>query len=246
LEVHTLNDSTNSLLSVKKNLVRLRVTIRGERPLLQYAFGESAIPLEKQERSGVAGNDPEEWRRTMMVTGQGQLYLRAANVFACIRNASKHTKRGRGSQAAVAATLQVEESVILLNRWLPKEGDPTRDVLAPVYIDVAGVRNPNTKGRNVRYRLAAGPGWECSFTLRWDKTLVSRPQMQAILRDAAILEGICDGRSIGNGRFEIVAIEELTNAEETTAEGSVEPAPADRLDKGPKAVRPLPNGAQVD
>ena len=220
------------------NLVRARVTIRGTRPLLQHAFGPESIPLEAQERTGKAGNDPEEWRKTKMVTKDGRLYLRSTNVFGCLRDASKYTKAGKSSiQSKMTATLQVEESVVLLNRSVPAEGDPpTMDMEAPVYIDVAGVRNPSTKGRNVRYRLAASPGWECVFTLLWDRTIVSRDQMRAVLNDAAVLVGIGDGRSLGKGRFTVVAFEELTDAEEATAEGSVGEVTADRVDQGRKKV----------
>jgi hypothetical protein len=153
---------------MKGNMVRARVRIRGTRPLLQHAFGPDAIPLEAQERTGVAGNDPEEWKRTMMVTGDGQLYLKPENVFSAIRDGAKHTKKGRGSiQPLMAATLQVEEAIILLNRHMPAGGEPPRDRTASVYVDVCGVRNPTTKARNVRYRLAASAGWECTFTLFW-------------------------------------------------------------------------------
>src|ERR1019366_9280479 len=128
-----------------KNIVRARVTIRGTRPLLQHAFGPESLPLEKGERTGVAGNDPTEWKKTCMVDAKGQLYIKPTYVFGCVRDAAKHTKKGKGSiQAVVAATLQVEESVILIDRFLP-EGEPTRDMDAPVYLDVCGVRNPSTK-----------------------------------------------------------------------------------------------------
>jgi hypothetical protein len=86
---------------------------------------------------------------------------------------ARYTKKGRGSiQASVAPTLQVDEEFILLDRWLQRE--PTTDKTQQVYIDVAGVRNPATKARNVRYRLAAGAGWKASFTIAWDVTIVSR------------------------------------------------------------------------
>jgi hypothetical protein len=79
------------------NIVRARVTIRGTRPLLQHAFGEDAIPVEKREKTGVAGNDPTEWKRTCLVTTDGELYIRGDMVFSCLRDASVHTKSGKGS-----------------------------------------------------------------------------------------------------------------------------------------------------
>jgi hypothetical protein len=202
------------------NIVRVHVRLRGIRPLIQKPFGRSAIPLpgEQEEKTGVAGNDPEEWRRAKMVTADGQLYIKSSYVFACLRDAAKHTKKGRGSiQPLVAATLQVEETIILLNRRMPETGDPPVDVPdAPVYIDVAGVRNPATKGRNVRYRLACSPGWECEFTIRWDKLLVTREQMKSVLKDASILVGLGDGRSIGNGRFLVTMWQELSQEQEAS------------------------------
>src|SRR5262245_37764429 len=141
---------------MSKNIVRARVTVRGTRPLLQHAFGPESLPLEKAEKNGVAGNDPSEWRRTCMLTKEGQLYIRGTYVFGCVRDGAKYTKKGKGSfQAIVAATLQVEESVILIDRFL--KGEPSRDPTEPVYLDVCSVRNPSTKGRNVRYRLACSP-----------------------------------------------------------------------------------------
>jgi hypothetical protein len=151
-----------------------------------------------------------------MVANDGQLYVRGTYVFSMIRDAARHTKKGKGSiQALVAATLQVEEERVMLDRWLPESG-PTADSSQPVYIDVTGVRNPSTKARNVRYRLAAAPGWAAAFTLLWDKTIVSRDQMRSVLNDAGTLVGLADGRSVGYGRFEVMRFEELS-AEASTA-----------------------------
>lgn len=192
------------------NMVRMRVTIQGTRPLVQHRFGPDAIPLEKGEKTGVAGNDPEEWRRSCMVDEGGQLYIPGTYVFGCVRDGAKHTKKGRGSiQSMVAATLQVEEAVVLLDRHMPKNGDPPTAPTAPVYIDICGVRNPATKGRNVRYRLACSKDWKCSFTLLWDKTIVPRDTMRAIMNDAGVLVGIGDGRSVGYGRFKVLSWEEV-------------------------------------
>src|SRR5207249_1516034 len=88
------------------NIIRARISIIGSRPLLQHRFGPEALPLEKAERTGVAGNDPTEWRRTSMVRPDGQLYVPGTYIFGMLRDAAKHTKRGKGSiQALVAATL---------------------------------------------------------------------------------------------------------------------------------------------
>ena len=189
------------------NILRAQVSIRGIRPLLFHAFGEDAIPLEKQEKTGVAGNDPEEWKRTVRHTATRQLYVDPSYAFGAIRDGARNVKKGRGSiQPSVAATLQIEDAVILLDRYLPEEPLP-RDPTLPVYLDVRGVKNPSSKARNVRYRIAAGVGWECGFGMIWDKIVVSRDEMREALRFAGQLGGLGDGRAIGFGRFELLKFE---------------------------------------
>lgn len=232
---------------MESNITRARVCVRGTRPLLQHAFGPESIPLEKGERNGVAGNDPSEWKRTCLVTPDGQLYIRGSYVFGCIRAGAFHTKKGRSSiQKQVAATLQVEEMIIPLDRHLPIDGEPKHnDYFAPVYIDVCGVVNKATKGRNVRYRLACSPGWHCTFTLFWDKTIVSRDQMKAAIIDGGRFAGLGDGLSVGYGRFEIESYEELGDAEETTAARGVGRSAADRFEKGQQQVPAVSGNGQA-
>lgn len=190
------------------NIVTAKVAIRGVRPLLWCAFTENTIPADgKKERTGVAGNDPIEWTRTYLADKNGRLYIEPSYVFGCIRDGAKHIKKGRGSiQALVAATLQVTDDRVYTDRVMP-EGEPPKDPEAPVYIDVRSVRNPATKARNVRYRVAASAGWETSFNILWDRTVVSRQEMEAAIIDAGRLCGLGDGRSIGFGRFEVVNFE---------------------------------------
>lgn len=182
------------------NILTAQISIRGTRPLLWHAFTPDAIPLQKGEKTGVAGNDPEEWKRTVLVTKEGQLYLEPTYIFGCLRDGAKYTKKNRGSiQALVAATLQIVDDRILLDRFLP---DPlTTDIDQPVYLDIRSVKNPATKGRNVRYRVAATSGWTLTTTIMWDKTIVSRQEMEAVAIDAGRLTGLGDGRAVGFGRF---------------------------------------------
>jgi hypothetical protein len=194
------------------NILTANLHICGTRALLIHRFGPDALPLEKQERTGVAGHDPEEWRKTVLMTKERQLYLEPSYIFACLRDAARHTKDGRGSiQPKLTATLQIEDDKVLLHREgspliVPDEPIPT-DTELPVYMDIRGVRNPTSKARNVRYRVAASPGWELNCRIIWDKTLVSRHQMEAILIDAGRLVGLADGRSIGFGRFAVQSFE---------------------------------------
>lgn len=188
------------------NMVRATVSIRGLRPMLWHAFGPDAIPLDgRKERTGVAGNDPEEWKKTVLTTKDGQLYVKPSYVFGMLREAAQYTKKGRGSiMKSVGATLQVtDDKVLVKGLFLPEE--LTEDTDSPVYLDVSSVRNPATKARNVRYRVAAKAGWEIDFNILFDRTIVSTGEMQSVCNDAGALVGLADGRSIGFGRFGVVS-----------------------------------------
>ncbi|KKM84046.1 hypothetical protein LCGC14_1303210 [marine sediment metagenome] len=181
-----------------------KISIVGKRPLMFHRFSVDAIPLEKKEKSGVAGNDPEEWKKTVLVTKERQLYIEDSYIFGCLRDAGKHTKVGRGTlQSKIASTLVVMEEQILLDRYLPTENELTTDKTHLVYLDIRGVKNPVSRARNVRYRIATRPGWKATFNIEWDGTVVNRTQMKSVLNDAGALCGLGDGRSIGNGRFEV-------------------------------------------
>lgn len=195
------------------NMLVARVRVKGTRPFIWHAFGPDSIPLEKQERTGVAGNDPEEWRKTVRRTKEGQLYATPEQVFGMMKEAAKYTKSGKGSiQKSLVATLQVTDNMLLMNRSLADGETPPIDPEAPLYLDVRGVVNPANKARNVRYRVASSPGWELTFHLLWDKTIVSRSQVEAVLIDGGKLVGLGDGRSIGMGRY---VVEEFTVENET-------------------------------
>jgi hypothetical protein len=55
----------------------------------------------------------------------------------------------------------------------------TQDNNESVYLDVRSVRNPTTKGRNVRYRVALSSGWKTEFEVIWENTLVASQQLEA-------------------------------------------------------------------
>ena len=198
------------------NMLRAMVTIEGIRPLFFHKFGRDAIPLEKQERTGVAGNDPEMWRRATSVTKDGQLYVDGQYAFSTIRNGGKFTKKGRATlQAPIEATLQVEETRILVDRYFPGFPNghvfdikavevPSEDSDEPIYLDVRGTKNPSTGARNVCYRIVASPDWHMTFHLLWDRTVISRNELEAVLIDAGKLVGIGNARKIGMGRFKVL------------------------------------------
>jgi hypothetical protein len=187
---------------------KAKVQIKGVRPLLFHAFSIDTISLERKERTGVAGNDPEEWKRSVLKLPTGQLYLESTYMFGCLREAAKYTKSGKSSmQSKVSSTLQILDDKILLDRYLPDEKEMTTDPTQAVYLDVRSVKNPSTRGRNVRYRVAVSPGWKLSCEFLFDCTVVDTKIMETVIRDAGALVGLADGRSIGYGRFEVTSIQ---------------------------------------
>lgn len=193
-----------------------QVAIEGVRPILWHAFGPDSIPIEKQEKTGVAGNDPEEWRRTVLMTTERQLYIKPSYVFGCIREGGRHVPKKRGTMMLdISGTMQVADPIIYIDRYVPEE-PLINEISEPVYLDVSGVKNPATKGRNIRYRVAACAGWHCSFNLFWDGTMVSRSVIEQAIIAAGQVVGLGDGRSIGNGRFIMLSFE-VSNAAKTPA-----------------------------
>lgn len=200
-------------------MVQAKVKILGTRDLLLHKFGPEALPLEKQEKEGVAGHNPNEWKKTVLATRDGQLYIEPTYIFACIRDGARNIKKGaRGTLAKdTAATLQVADDRVLLDRWMPEGRDiaPPLDPDEPVYLHVSGVRIGTA--RHVRYRVAAGKGWRTEFTIIWDNTIVSRDQMKSAIIDAGRLCGLADGRQIGFGRFVVEEMEIEDYAKTQTA-----------------------------
>lgn len=193
------------------NIKKARVKIVGTRPLLFHRFKVDILEKTgRKEKAGSAGNNPEEWRETFFADGEGHLFLPSIYLFSSLRDGSKYVKEGKGSiSKKVAATLQVMDDIVYLNRWMPKgyetiaTADFTQNPMDEVFLHVCGVVNPSTKGRNVRYRVACSPGWEAEFEILWDSSIVSQAQIKDVLDSTGTLTGLADGRGIGYGRFEV-------------------------------------------
>lgn len=197
------------------------VKIQGNKPLLWNHFGPEVIPLTTREKTGEAGNDPSEWRRTVLKTPKGQLYLEPSYIFGTIRDGAKHTTRKRGTlQPFVAATLQISDERILVDRFIPPKIESLEQAKdQPVYLDVQSVKNPATGARKVRYRVAASSGWKAEFTISWDNTMVSEHEMETAVGDAGRFAGLGDGRRIGYGRFEVLEFKVNGNGKELKVSG---------------------------
>ncbi|MGG0720142.1 hypothetical protein ABE096_21550 [Robertmurraya massiliosenegalensis] len=182
------------------------VKIRGIRPFIFNRFTEESIslPHEKKDLQGVAGKNPMEWKKTFNATREGELYIDGSYIHRCLINAAKFTKRGL--QAQLAATLEtVDDYLFFTNRSLPTDLNViTRNSNSEVYIDVRSVKMQRTSARHIRYRLALSKGWELSFSIIWEATVVGKELMESVCNDAGFLVGIGDNRVNGFGRFEVL------------------------------------------
>lgn len=181
------------------------VKIEGVKTLLFHAFREDALDR-KKSKVGTTGNNPEEWKSTVIMDEQRKLYLPSSYLFAPIKEAGKYSKIGRGNIVKyVAATLEISpDRIYLADRKVPEEDKLTKDPTQPVYLDVRSVVNPMTKGRNLRYRIACCAGWKCEFFMTWEDSVLSVNQMEQVIKDAGIMCGTGCGRAIGLGRFQIL------------------------------------------
>ena len=192
-------------------LCRMKLKARGTRPFLFHHLGIGFLSTDRKALSGSTGNNPDEWKTTVLHTESGQLYIPSSYIFGSFKNASAYTKVGRGTLTKkMTATLIVNTETVLMDKYLPEEKNlKVNDSTQEVYLDVRTVKNPSTKGSNLRYRVAVSKGYEFEFEIAWDTTIISDAHMQNVARDAGTLVGIGDGRSIGYGRFEILDAEFL-------------------------------------
>ena len=191
---------------------RARIKIKGKTALLFHKFSIDVLTNKSKQKSGSTGNDPEEWKTTIFNDGK-KLYMPGAYFFSTFLAGASYVKLGRGTIAKkLAGCMTVVTEKSYLNRELPDDPENIEtenmplDSSQPVYLDVRGVKNPATKGRNVRYRVALSPGWECSVEIEFDDTVISKDDIKRCVENAGKFSGIADGRTIGHGRFEVTEI----------------------------------------
>lgn len=196
--------------------ISAEVKIRGTRPLIFNLFSVDSIPLIKKAKSGVAGNNPDEWKTSFSSTVDNQLYLESRHIFACLRAGGKYIPKSRGTlESDIAATLQVNKEILLLNRYVHSFEEISNDPTELVYVDVRPVSRRGVK--NIRYRLATAPGWETDFQISWDSTLISPQQMESVCIESGNFAGLGDARKIGYGRFEVTDFKTMNLKEITYA-----------------------------
>lgn len=182
---------------------RAKISIEGIKPLLFHTF-----PIETL--SGTASKQGEdEWKTTVLMDQNRQLYVMNTYLQNAIIGGAQEIKVGRGNLSKkMASTLEVEEmKVFLEDRFVPADDQILKLDSELVYLDVRAVVNPMTKGRVVRYRVAAKAGWICNFHITWDDRIANKEQLKICVDNGGSFQGIGDGRKIGFGRFKVLSFE---------------------------------------
>jgi len=192
--------------------MKATVKIIGNKPIVFHKFNLEVITQMAKPKEGSAGNNPNEWKSSFWQEN-GRIFIPDHYIFSALKNGSVYTKVGRGSiQKSWVSAIVVETPKCFLNREIFADfekispEDIPQDSSKPVYVDIRMVANPNTKGRNVRYRLACSPGWETEFTISIDKTVVSQAQVKKVIEDTGKFIGLSDTRALGHGRFDVTSI----------------------------------------
>jgi hypothetical protein len=188
--------------------IHAKIEIEGIKPLLINTFPIDTLDAGKN-KSGIAGNDAEGWKKTVLMTEKRELYVFSSYLTGSIINGAKQIKVGKGNLSKkVGASLEcMDEKILFDGLIVPEEKDLTRLATDIVYLDVRSVVNPMTKGRNLRYRIATKAGWKIKTIISWDDVTVSKDHMKECVKNAGIYEGIGDGRKIGFGRFKLLSFE---------------------------------------
>jgi hypothetical protein len=160
----------------------INVTIKGISPLLMHKFTENEDGLEKK---------PAEYRaeRAAYRNETGDLCVPGINLQRCLVAAAAFSKgKGRSNLTTIVA------ACVLVSPVNVTLGTKTYE------IDVRPVVIPATKGRVLGYRPRLDQ-WSLTFTLEYDETLLSEPQIRKVVDDAGSRVGLLDFRPAKKGPF---------------------------------------------
>lgn len=179
----------------------------GTTAFLYNKFNIENVSKKVKTKSGSAGNDPEEWKDKIWVDNL-DLFVPAYYIFGSVTEGAHYVKEGKGSiKKKLMGCMIVKGEKFYMNRKLPKEiekletEEMPRDSSQDIYLDIRAVKNPMTKGKNVRYRLALKAGWEIDVCFEWDDTVLSRDNIKQAVEHAGKFVGVGDARLLGYGRY---------------------------------------------
>jgi hypothetical protein len=162
-------------------------------PMLHH--GSQALGMEEQEMKKKGGSaligDTEEWKKTVYFDEKIGVYLPASNVEAALIEAAKQFKiSGRAT-----ATKFFKSGVFIMDDTLPLlvNGNRITDI-NNIEVDKRTVKNPSTKGRNVRYR-AIFRQWQTKFRIMISSDdYIKEDLLKQTFEYAGLYVGLCDYR----------------------------------------------------
>ena len=185
---------------------KYKVCIEGISPLLMH--GSQNVGMDGDTGKKKGGNallgDKNEWKKTIYFDENIGVYVPAINIEASLIEGAKQYKIGRGS-----ATKYVKSGVFITDNELQLKVDGnTIKSLDEVEVDQRTVKNPSTKGRNMRYR-AIFKMWSTEFTIMVSSDdYISEDLLKNIIDYSGMYVGVCDFRP-RFGRFKVTKFEEV-------------------------------------
>jgi hypothetical protein len=191
----------------KYNMKVFEVGIESISPMLHH--GSQNVGMEKEslkKKGGIAlMGDPEEWKKTIYFDEEIGVYMPAISLEASFVNAAKQFKiSGR-----TTATKYFKSGVFIMDEKLDftVNGKKIKS-LDEVEVDKRTVKNPSTKGRNVRYR-AIFKKWQSHFkVLLSADDFISNELLKEVIEFAGMYIGVGDYRP-RFGRYKITSFKEV-------------------------------------
>jgi hypothetical protein len=162
----------------------ITIRIKGISPLLMCRF-----PMEPVEGISKMSKEMQAEQSAYRIPDSKELYIPGTAVQKCITSAAAYSKgKGRGTLEKVAgASVMVKEEYCKLGTIRYE-------------IDSRAVVNPMTRGRVIAHRPRLNE-WGIDFTLEFDNTLLSEPQLRRIVDDAGKLTGLLSFRPAKKGPY---------------------------------------------
>jgi len=187
-----------------------KIKIKSGSPMLHH--GSQSVGMEKIKAKTKGGNallgDQNEWKKTIYFDEKMGVYLPSTVFEACMIYAGKQFKvTGRKT-----ATEYIKSGVYCMEEFLPflVNGSPIKTLDDErIIVDKRTVKNPSTKGRNMRYR-AKFDNWSSEFVLMvTSDDYITLELLEDIIKYAGMYVGVGDYRP-RFGRFTLESIKEVS------------------------------------
>lgn len=184
---------------------REEIKLKGTSPLMVHAelLSNPLSPLKKEiaEFTSKRKKTDDDWAQIFRIEWEGGLYFKDVPIMpgnaikATIRSSAKLSRRGRHIQRGV----QILEPEVPLEYNGPKSKDRMWD--SGNYHDI---RSVVVQGSRVMRCRPIFREWALTFTLLVNETIMDMQEVLDIIRLGGEIEGLCENRMNGYGRYEIV------------------------------------------